>query len=196
MHQLEIDKFQDLPFQHIQFSKIFTDEYALKLLDWLEKCVNWKLKITDFYQQFECNLTSCIVPKDIQYFREKFFLESLAHTIEKLFHTKVGIDINISATKMIEGQFVEIHNDYLSSESSHRLVIYLNEGWVGEQGGELVIFNSYDPGDIHEIILPSHNTAFAFKISEKSLHEVKSIISGQRFSLVYTFYEKAKQFDK
>ena len=190
MHQLEIDKFQNQPFQHIKFSKIFTDEYALKLLGWLEKCVNWKLKTTDFYQQFECNLSSCMVPQDIQYFREKFFLESLIRIIEDSFHTKIGININISATKMVEGQFVEIHNDYLSSESSHRLIIYLNKGWEEKQGGGLVIFNSYDHEDIHEIILPNHNTGFAFKISRNSLHEVKSIVSGQRFSLVYTFYEK------
>ena len=196
MHHFDIDKFQDLPFQHVQFNKIFTDKYALNLLKWLEESVTWKLKITDFYQQFECNLSSCPVPQGIQYFREKVFLEVLRHTIEELFHTKVGTNINIYATKMVKRQFVEIHNDYLSNESSHRLVIYLNKGWKKKQGGDLVIFNSYNRRDIHEIVSPDHNTGFAFKISGKSLHEVKAITSGQRFSLVYTFYEKVKQSDK
>ncbi len=76
--------------------------------------------------------------------------------------------------------------------ASHRLLIQLNRGWEDANGGLLVFFNSNDPADVHRVLRPLHNTGVVFEISESSLHAVTPIQAGDRYTLVLSFFPRAK----
>jgi hypothetical protein len=75
----------------------------------------------------------------------------------------------------------------LGAEESHRLLIQINEGWEASQGGLLMLLGSAEPESVQSVLLPVHGSGFAFEISPKSFHAVSSIITGERYTLVYTF---------
>jgi Rps23 Pro-64 3,4-dihydroxylase Tpa1-like proline 4-hydroxylase len=89
---------------------------------------------------------------------------------------------------LVAGQRIRIHNDYIPDQESHRVLVQLNRGWTDDMGGALIFFNSHDPTDMHRAFRPSHNSCVGFEISPKSLHAVSTIHSGERFTLVFSFY--------
>ena len=184
-----MNKFNYSPFPYVQFKQFFTHSYASSLLEWFEDCIKWELKTTDFYQQYECNFKQHPVPQDIHFFQEEPFLNILRKEMGNMFHATFLPKIDITAHKMVKGHQIEIHNDFLPDEKCCRLVIYFNKRWQPNYGGELILFNSYQAHDVHKMIPPYHNTGIAFQINSLSLHEVKPLLKGPRYSLVYTFYE-------
>ena len=68
------------------------------------------------------------------------------------------------------------------------MLIQLNRGWDDNQGGILMFFNSQDPADVHRVFPPVHGSVVGFGISEGSNHAVSTIHSGERFTLVFSFY--------
>jgi Rps23 Pro-64 3,4-dihydroxylase Tpa1-like proline 4-hydroxylase len=95
--------------------------------------------------------------------------------------------IDITAHRLVAGQTIRLHNDYIGHAETHRLLVHLNRGWDAAKGGLLMLFGSHRPEDVRAAIIPRHGTAFAFAISPKSFHAVSTILSGDRFTLVYTF---------
>ncbi|MNR42533.1 hypothetical protein D3C85_1610590 [compost metagenome] len=55
-----------------------------------------------------------------------------------------------------------------------------------------MIFSDSTPGNVSSSILPLHNTAFAFEISPRSFHAVSTINSGERFTVVLSFFKIEK----
>ena len=100
--------------------------------------------------------------------------------------------IDITAHQLVPGQRIRLHNDFIPGYETHRLLIQLNQGWDVANGGLLMFFNSADPADIHKIFLPLHNSAVVFAISASSYHAVTPLSGGERFTLVYSFYEKPR----
>jgi hypothetical protein len=94
----------------------------------------------------------------------------------------------VVAHKLLPGQRIAIHNDYLVVEETHRLTIQLNRGLSDADGGFFMLFNSGDPADIHRVLRPVRNTAIAFMISPESYHAVSRLHGGVRYTLVYSFY--------
>ena len=93
--------------------------------------------------------------------------------------------------RQVLGQRIRIHNDYIPGAETHRVLVQLNNGWADDNGGLLVFFNSDDPADIHRAFRPLHNSCVAFAISPSSYHAVSTIHGGERYTLVYSFYQKS-----
>jgi Rps23 Pro-64 3,4-dihydroxylase Tpa1-like proline 4-hydroxylase len=112
----------------------------------------------------------------------------LREELEKSFSTKLAQRVDLTAHKLIPGQRIRIHNDYIPGEESHRILIQLNRGWNEENGGILMFFASDNASDVQDAFLPTHNTSVAFEISPRSFHAVSAINSGERYTLVISFY--------
>ena len=94
--------------------------------------------------------------------------------------------VEVTAHKLVPGQTIRIHNDFIAGEESHRLLVHFNR-WSDVQGGILMLFGSSQPDDIKRALKPIHNSSFAFEISHQSFHAVSTIAEGERFTIVYSF---------
>jgi Rps23 Pro-64 3,4-dihydroxylase Tpa1-like proline 4-hydroxylase len=178
------------PFDYFVSPQALRSDLSTTLLAWLETEAPWKLVETDFYEQYEFSFWDVDVPPQLLVLREPSFLNQLKTKIENLFTVELDGDIDVAAHKLAPGQRIRLHNDFISGEESYRLLIQLNRGCKDEDGGLLLLFNSSDPADIHKLFRPIHNSATGFVVSPTSNHAVSTIHSGERFTLVYSFYGK------
>ena len=95
--------------------------------------------------------------------------------------------VAITAHKLIVGQSIRIHNDFIDEAETHRLIVQINSGWNEEDGGLFILFNSSNPEDIGKLIKPLNNGAIGFEISEYSNHAISKVYGASRYSLIYTF---------
>lgn len=187
----EIDYYSS-PFDYFTAAEMFSGGFDFELLNWLETYDSWKLVEKDFYEQYEFSLLDVKLPKPLSFFQQPSALQTIKSKIENIFQTNLSDKIDFSVHKLVAGQRIRIHNDFIPGQESYRLLIQLNCGWSEENGGLLLLFNSNDPADIHKIIMPVHNSALAFKISPNSNHAVSTVYEGGRFTMVYSFYDAEK----
>lgn len=175
------------PFAHSTAIGALDAELADATLRWMETDAPWKLRVADFYEQWELHLDQANMPKPLEGLLAPAFVESLART---MFAPIVpgGIELcEVTAHKLLQGQTIRLHNDYVEDAESHRILIQLNHGWRDEQGGLLMLFGSDSSADVRRIVRPLHRSAFAFAISDRSFHAVSTIAQGERYTLVYSF---------
>ena len=177
------------PFNYFTTPEIFSNGFDLELLDWLEKYDAWKLVEKDFYEQYEFSFADVQLPSHLSFFKEPSSLRIIKTKIEEIFQTRLSDKIDFNVHKLVAGQRIRIHNDFIQGQESYRLLIQLNRGWNDENGGLLLLFNSDNPSDVHKIVTPVHNSGLAFKISPDSNHAVSTVYEGGRFTLVYSFYD-------
>jgi Rps23 Pro-64 3,4-dihydroxylase Tpa1-like proline 4-hydroxylase len=178
------------PFEFFVSPLALRDDLSTKLLEWLETEAPWRLVVTDFYEQYEFSLWDVIVPAQLLVLLDSDFLGQLKRRMGALFNVELSSDIDIAAHKLISGQRIRLHNDFISGEKTYRLLIQLNQGWKDADGGLLLFFNSSDPADIHKVFRPTHNSAIGFVVSPRSNHAVSTIHGGERYTLVYSFFGK------
>jgi Rps23 Pro-64 3,4-dihydroxylase Tpa1-like proline 4-hydroxylase len=176
------------PFPYAVSPRVFNGDLSSDILSWLESEAPWKLVETDFYEQFEFDFIDADPPTCLRFLQEQVFRDALKGEVEKLFGVKLGERVDATAHKLVRGQRIRIHNDYIPGGETHRLLVQLNRGWKDEDGGLLLFFNSSNPTDVHKIFRPVHESAAAFAISSNSHHAVTTIYDGGRFTLVYSFY--------
>jgi Rps23 Pro-64 3,4-dihydroxylase Tpa1-like proline 4-hydroxylase len=184
-------EFFSAPFPYFFSPAALTEEASSSVLEWLENCTSWKLTETDFYEQHEFSFSDVELPAHLSFLMEPAFLGMLKVRMEELFEVHLQQRLDFTAHKLLPGQRIRIHNDYISGCETHRLLIQLNRGWTEENGGMLMFFHSPNPADVHQIFRPTHNSAVGFAISPDSNHAVSTIHSGERFTLVYSFYAEA-----
>jgi Rps23 Pro-64 3,4-dihydroxylase Tpa1-like proline 4-hydroxylase len=181
------------PFRYFILDHFFSERYGFKLLKWLETKAPWKLKITDFYEQFEFSFYEDYdFPKWIKKLIDINFLRQIKSYMENIFQITLEDKIDVDAHKLTKGQAIAVHNDYVPNMNyeTHRLVIQLNRGWDYNKGGILMTFNSNSLDNVDKIIKPTHNCCFGFEIGKNSYHAVSPINSGERFTIIFSFYQK------
>lgn len=176
------------PFPYFHSPQAFTKDVSEEILNWLEFEAPWKLVETDFYEQYEFSAADVELPARLSFLRKDFFLTELKARIERLFRVTLSSRIDLTAHKLVPGQRIRIHNDYITGQETHRLLIQLNRYWTDNDGGFLLLFNSADPSDVHKIFRPSHNSVVGLGITPNSHHAVSAVNGGERFTLVYSFY--------
>lgn len=179
---------QQKPFAYFSVEQALLNKSSLSILNWLETSAPWKLKIADFYEQYEFNFLDAELPLEIAEIFNKDALQTLTQQLEQSFKVTLSNHIDITAHKLVSGQTIRLHNDYIQGQETHRVLIQLNRGWEESKGGLLFFFNSDNPRDIHRVFLPIHNTSVAFEISPTSFHAVSTITSGDRYTLVLSFF--------
>lgn len=176
-----------VPFAHVATAGALGAILAEATLGWMESDAPWMLRVADFYEQWELHLERATLPETLSELLDPDFVEKLKL---RLLVPIISADlelVEVTAHKLLAGQTIRIHNDYIEDAESHRVLIQLNRGWRDEQGGLLMLFGSSSSGDVQRVIRPLHRSAFGFSISDRSFHAVSTIAAGERYTLVYSF---------
>jgi Rps23 Pro-64 3,4-dihydroxylase Tpa1-like proline 4-hydroxylase len=187
----DVDKgsYQKSPFPYYISEKALTTEAAVALLGWLERDAPWQLVETGFYEQYEFSFFNVDLPPAIAALVDKTNLTRVKAFVQETFGVTLSDRMDLTAHKLLPGQRIRLHNDYIPGEETHRFLVQLNRGWDDDNGGLLMFFNSSEPSDIHRVIRPNHNSCAAFEISSASNHAVTTIHGGERYTLVFSFYK-------
>lgn len=180
------------PFPHFLAPEALDATLAGEVLRWLRDDAAWDLRIEDFYEQHEIGLLDVALPERIACIVSPGFLSSVEAALAELLPAEAALRlVDVSAHRLTSGQTIRIHNDDLGGAETHRLLVQLNDGWRADQGGLLMLFSADRPESLADVVLPTHRSAFGFRISERSHHAVSTIHRGERFTLVYTFRQAA-----
>src|SRR5215213_8827433 len=117
------------PFDYFTAPEVFSNGFDLKLLDWLEKYDAWKLVEKEFYEQYEFSFLDIQLPTHLSFFQQLSSIQTIKTKIEEIFQTCLSDKIDFSVHKLVAGQRIRIHNDFIPGQESHRLIIQLNRGW-------------------------------------------------------------------
>ena len=181
------------PFPYSVVSKTFRSRLSLDILDWLESETSWRLVETEFYEQFVFSFLDIDLPEQLSFFRDTARLRTIKKKFERLFRVNLKDQFDIVAHKLVPGQSIRIHNDFIPGNETHRFTVQLNRGLQDDGGGWFVLFDSSDPAEIHKILRPTHNTALGFAISARSYHAISPLYDGERYTLVFSFYEDHRE---
>lgn len=176
------------PFDHLLISHVLGEAGSEAVLAWFETFAPWRLKIASFYEQYEFSLLDCELPPAIDALLGHHIVQDVRSKVEAVFGTQLDERCDVTAHKLVRGQRIRIHNDYIPGQETHRVLVQLNRGWADENGGILMLFASADASDLVKALRPQHDTGFAFAIGPGSHHAVTPITSGDRYTLVFSFY--------
>ena len=178
---------EQAPFAHCGWSRPLSEADADRVLEWLERAP-WRLRVEEFYEQHEFSLLSISPPPELAALVSEATIGKLANGLRRALEIDQPLTlVDIAAHRLTAGQTIRVHNDFIGSEETHRLLLQFNRGWPLENGGLLMTFASERPEDVADAFVPLHGSAFAFEISPQSFHAVSTIRGGERFTLVYTF---------
>ena len=177
------------PFPYVVSSQGLELDVSRQILTWFESDAPWRLVKTDFYEQFEFRLLDVRLPPELTFLQSPDFLTIVKSRIADLFGAVLGERVDATAHRLVPGQRIRLHNDFIARAETHRLLIQLNRPWKDENGGFLLFFNSKDPSDTPKVFRPVHNSAVGFAITPESYHAVSTLHAGERFTLVFSFYE-------
>lgn len=172
------------PFPHVWLPRIFPPDANDKIKNWLECQGFWKYTEEDFYRQFEFDLMSKQLPPDISFLTSNETLQTMTSWLQRKFNTPTVQTTEIVAHYLSVGQGMGIHNDYIFGGDTLRLLLQIGQG---VSGGEIVLLNESRAQSISRVIHHTHGTGLAFAISQRSYHAVARVISGLRFTIVYSF---------
>ena len=180
------------PFPYFCTPALLASSDGERVLSWLSSDAPWTLRTTDFYEQHEFSLLNAKLDDTLTPLIEPCFTAPVMAEMRRRFRIQGKLSITeVAAHRLVQGQTIRVHNDYLGGEETHRLLVQLNSGWAPEQGGLLMFFGSRFAQDVRRVLSPLHRSAVAFEISPSSFHAVSQIKTGERFTLVYTFKAEA-----
>ena len=176
----------DDPFAHALVLDCIDAETLLACNDWFSDDAPWKLAKTDFYEQYEFDL------RDAQHWLVQRLsgattIAKIVCETELLFNTRFTDDFSVTAHKLIKGQQIGIHNDWIAGQETHRLVIHLGQWATAADGGLLTVLAGPAVADTVRLIKPIPRSGFAFQISPTSYHAISTVHNDDRYSLVYSF---------
>lgn len=181
-------EFADFPFRYFLTRRCLAPDIEQTLLNWFESDAPWRLVETDFYEQYEFSMLDERLPENVAALTSPENLQILRRTVAEIFNVVFDDRITLLAHKLVPGQRIAIHNDYLGGDETHRLTVQLNRGLHDRDGGLFMLFNSFDPNDIHRIVRPIAGSGLGFEICENSNHAVSRLHNGERYTIVFSFY--------
>lgn len=181
------------PFKYFYGQSTLDTQSVFECLTWFKADAPWKLIETDFYEQYEFSLLDCNLPKNIEFLSNSSFINELIANVEQTFNVNLSKKVDVIAHKLVKGQTIRIHNDYLGEEEeaeTHRVLLQLSKDWKEENGGYLMFFSDSSPDQISDLIEPVGGSIQGFEISPISYHAVSTIHKAERYTVVYSFYEE------
>ncbi|MGO3346764.1 MAG: cyclophane-containing peptide 2OG-Fe(II) oxygenase YhhC [Marinomonas sp.] len=184
------------PFEHFSITEAISLETQNQYLTWLEESAPWRLIETDFYEQYEFSLLEQKFSKPIDQLASAETLDDLRQHVASLFNANLSDRVDVTAHKLIPGQTIRIHNDFIPGEETHRVLVQLNRDWIDDYGGQLMLFSGPEPDQISKIVPPQSGSIQGFAISPESHHAVSTVHGGERFTIVYSFFSDAGSTQK
>jgi hypothetical protein len=189
---MQITERATAPFSYFLARNCVSADVGEALLDWFESDAPWRLVSQDFYDQYEFSLFNARLPAAAAILVAPDTLAYLRRRIEAEFGEALSETMEIVAHKLVAGQRIGIHNDFLPGHETHRLTVQLNRGLADADGGHMMLFNSDDATDVHRILRPVSRTGLGFAIGPTSHHAVSKMHGGERFTLVYSFHANGR----
>ena len=179
-----------LPFEYFT-GKVKGPWSCEELLDWFETDAPWKLTTAGFYEQYEFSLLDVALPKVVRFLASSESLTLLQRQMSECFGQPLSERVEVTAHKLVAGQTIRIHNDYIAGGETHRLLMQFNRGWEPAHGGYLMFFSGPEPESVSEVVEPISGSVQGFAISPRSYHAVSTVHQGERYTLVYSFYPQS-----
>ncbi|WP_375459852.1 cyclophane-containing peptide 2OG-Fe(II) oxygenase YhhC [uncultured Enterovirga sp.] len=176
-----------VPFPHSVSGEVMRTSLAKAVLEWFETEAPWRLRSESFYEQYELNLHQAELPSSVAFLVSPEFVGELAARMLLPLTSDPLLLVEANAHKLLPGQTIKIHNDYIDGEESHRILVQVNREWSDANGGLLMFFSGPAAGDVARVIRPLHRSGTAFEISPRSFHAVSTIHAGERYTVVYSF---------
>lgn len=180
------------PFPHFSLPVVFDSETADAILDFLEKETPWELESQTFYTHYGCATIVehfCGKPAAVAGLPETITL--IRRHLERIFNKSLTDRFNLVAHKMLPGHKIGIHNDHPSGGTeTHRFLVNFSRHFDDSYGGHLVLFSKDDLEEDTVILRPLNNAGMGMELSMRSYHYVDEIKAGERYSLVYSFWEE------
>lgn len=190
VYPLQVREVVDTPFRYFLADRCLDPTIEAALLDWFEDDAPWTLVIQDFYEQFEFSVFDARLPNAVAPLVSVSALNALRSAMETTFGVTLKPRVDLVAHKLITGQRIAIHNDYLPGHETHRLTIQLNRGLSDEDGGFFMLFSSFDAANVHRVLRPLSGTGLGFEIDANSHHAVSRMHRRERYTLVYSFHAR------
>jgi Rps23 Pro-64 3,4-dihydroxylase Tpa1-like proline 4-hydroxylase len=176
-----------VPFPHAVSAHVLPTSLARAVLEWFEVSAPWRLRIESFYEQYELNLHQVELPTEVKPLVSGALIPELkARLLSPLTQQRLVLT-EANAHKLLPGQTIRIHNDFIGGDETHRILIQINRNWTDQNGGMLMLFSGPVVDDIARVIRPLHGSGLSFEISPASFHAVSTIHAGERYTLVYSF---------
>ncbi|WP_135458911.1 cyclophane-containing peptide 2OG-Fe(II) oxygenase YhhC [Vibrio echinoideorum] len=186
-------KFYDTPYKHFTSSSNLNEKTIQELLSWLDLEAPWKLVETDFYEQYELSLNSSDNLGEAKFLIDQDTLSQLRAQVESLFKVNIEEKVEVVAHKLVKGQTIRVHNDYLQEDhrETHRVLLQISKEFKESNGGYLMTFNGPNSDDLNSVIPPIPGSIQGFEISQNSHHAVSTVHGGVRYTIIYTFKERS-----
>jgi Rps23 Pro-64 3,4-dihydroxylase Tpa1-like proline 4-hydroxylase len=180
------------PFDHAYSPRCISDALAQELLGWLETEAPWQEKVIDgFYRLEDCQIDKAKLPASLEELRSHRTTEAVRATLGRLFGRTPSGRVMVDAHRLYPGCSLRVHTDAGKNQTqTYRFLIQLNRGWGPAQGGLLMFLDEPAPTEAstrHRYFVPTHGSAVAFAISEKSFHAVSPVVTGTRYTVTYSY---------
>lgn len=177
----------DQPFPYFIVPQLFCSAAANEIAMLLEAESNWALIEADFYEQFEISVYDLPPTNALRTLIEADTIAAISDQLCQQFKRRQMTISDATLHRLVPGQSIGIHNDYISSKETHRLIIHLSRQWEESNGGYFVLFSDSSAENVRELVRPVLNSAIGFEISENSHHAVSKVFDTDRYSVVYSF---------
>ena len=112
------------PFPHLRISEILHRDEADSVLRWFREEAPWKPIVAEFYEQYEFSLLNSLLPSETAHLIQSTLIERIGVALERYFEIDGRLEVvEVAAHKLVPGQTIRIHNDFLGAEETHRLLI-------------------------------------------------------------------------
>jgi hypothetical protein len=178
------------PYPHFECADFLDPDTADALLSWLEARKWLELGIEEYEGYSDVPLSASNLPEACSGLVAPDFLVQLRQLMLRFFRIDSTGNVRVTAHRIRTGGSLSAHSDVSHIRFTHRLLVQLNRGWTGGNGGLLCLYD----GSPHahqppcKFVAPVHRSAFAFEVSERAFHSVTPVLRGQRYTLSYTFY--------
>lgn len=167
------------PFEHLTLREFFLPTKANALLRAL-KDEKWEVKDADL---FCLQQTNDLQSSNNAFIKEYYkFFESLEFLqyVSKLTDSSL-LTIDAAGHIYSSGDYLLPHDDRLESRKV-AYVVNLTKGFKVEDGGHLDFFatDNSNPHKVAKSFMPQFNTFFLFKVSDRSFHQVREVLSKKK----------------
>lgn len=172
------------PFQYSLIHDVYSSEVSKLLFHYCKNINKWHFSETNFYEQYECYLgENSPLPEEISGILKETSIKFLKSWAEEHFKRPLKDDYEIVVHKLIKDQYIDVHTDFHENVNICRFVVQLDDN--NYSGGELSLIDNNN----ESVLIPNRNNlGLTFIPSIHSFHKVNKVLSGERFSIVYTFY--------
>jgi len=154
----------------------------------------WKLHEAPFFSQYDLAWVCRTFDRTTgEPTREMTLLRDIGiRSIESRMNAVIGRHHTITGHKMVEGQWVGIHNDSPVRDrgriENFRLVYYFDPAFHDEKGGRLLLFGSDNEADVIATVPPDFNSAILIELSDRSFHAVSPVRQGERYCMIVSYW--------